>query len=253
MLVSFRLLWLLVLVDVALIVVHVLSARLTTGHLDPAWLAVHRWRVDADGGVAEYFQYLKYVAMIAFAMILYRKCRWRSAPVLSLFALLLLLDDSLRLHERFGEPLGWMVHGCVFFAFWLVARRSGRQQERRLASRLAVLVAALASFAVAVDVLNSRLLHVATGSLLSATLELLADQPPNLLRLVNTLPGWLVAALAAVQAWAVANTVGVAASLENLRATAVGMAVVEDGGEMLALSLLVASLWLEQRRSHAPK
>ena len=81
------------------------------------WLHVHTgllgselWSIGRDRGFGEMFQYLKYIAvMLALAQV-FRKTR---LPVLLLWIGVfgfLLLDDSMRIHERFG--LG-MVFGLV--------------------------------------------------------------------------------------------------------------------------------------------
>jgi hypothetical protein len=252
MLLSSRLLWLLVLVDLVLIGVHVFAARVTAGHLDPAWLAVHRWRVDADGGVAESFQYLKYLGSAVLAAVL-AQGRWRSAPVLAAFLVVLLLDDALRLHERHGEPLTWLVHGCTFVAYLAVARRSVDQAERRLAARLALLVAAFALFGVVLDLINESLIRSVVGSLLATGLGLVRDGGGGVLALVNVLSPPLAVVVGSVQLWSSMNSATVVTALESARSGIVGMAVLEDGGEMLVLSAVVASLWLEFRRPPAAR
>lgn len=77
------------------------------------WLHVHTglltselWSIGQDRGFGEMFQYLKYVAIMLALARLFRRDR---LPVLLLWIGVfgfLLLDDSMRIHERFG--LGMM-------------------------------------------------------------------------------------------------------------------------------------------------
>lgn len=59
--------------------------------------------VDADGSLPEIFQYLKYVALIILiSKLIYGKRKPVYFPWLFLFVLML-FDDALQLHERFGK------------------------------------------------------------------------------------------------------------------------------------------------------
>ncbi|HET8984783.1 MAG TPA: hypothetical protein VFN03_03385 [Trueperaceae bacterium] len=247
MLSSSRLLWLLVPVDLALVAVHVSSARLTASHLDPSWLAVHRWRVDADGGVAESFQYLKYLAIACAAALLYRRLHVRSGLVLCVFALLLLVDDSLQVHERFGEPILWVVHGSVFLAYLVTARGSQDPRERALATKVVGVVTLLALFGVALDAVNGRLIESAVETVLALAVEGIEgfDAASLGIVLLPTLPASVSVVLGALQAQALLTTDEVVSALRGLRLLVVGLAVLEDGGEMVVLSVLVVGLLRE--------
>lgn len=278
MLLPARLLLLLVLVDLLLVGAHVYSARLTASHLDTAWLGDHRWRVDSDRGVAESFQYLKYLAVAGLALLVYRRRAFRSAVVLAAFALVLLADDSLRIHERVGGYVGavllqgssvagatepalvltakqqsigelafWLVHGLVFLAYLLLASRSGPGPERALAGRVAALVAVLALFGAVVDALAGSLIFASATSLIGAGLEQVDTSHLGLLLAFPSMPEPFALVLGAAQVQALLATESIGTVLSQLRLLVVGLAVVEDGGEMIVLSLLVVSVWAAAR------
>jgi len=89
--------------DLILILIHVLCGVATqTGHLEriPPLLSI-----STDWAIAEMFNYLKWVGIIAVLMLAYRRHSHLLLLVLTLVFWVILLDDSLQFHERFGEFL----------------------------------------------------------------------------------------------------------------------------------------------------
>ena len=171
------------LLDAALIYAHVRGSGLGAGPFDLSWLVSGPWRLDAERGRGELFQYLKYLVMTALALRLRERRSWRAAGVLALFSLLLLLDDAFQLHERLGEAvtgprgspsaltagfaelLGFAVLGGVFVWFLVGSWRRGAK-ERRVAGPVAMLVAGLAFLGAVVDLVSGPLVLHATATFL---------------------------------------------------------------------------------------
>lgn len=256
----------LVLIDGALIAVHIASARLGSSPFDPAWLVVHPWRIDTDGGYAEIFQYLKYLAVAVLALSFFFLRRHRSGVPLALFALLLLADDAAQLHERvgaaltsravwqgvhpvlqagLGELVGFVLLACAFAWYLLTARRGGAD-ERRMAHRVSWLVALLIFFGAVVDLAAGLfillegidLVEVAGGPVLEVIAAAVLSSG-----IQGATPyagaGWLEL-LRAVSG--LLNDPNVAQALTDLRLTKVATTVIEEGGEMVTMSLMVTYL-----------
>lgn len=252
--------------DGALIAAHLFSARLGAGAFDPAWLVSHPLRLDAERGLAESLQYLKYLVMAALALGLRLRGKLEAGLVLALFCLLLLVDDAFQLHERVGgllvrkgsllspasqlsagvgELLGFTALGLVFAWFLASSWRAGGQ-ERSIATGIALLVAALALFGGLVDLASGPLVssavaalgELAAGAVLepTAAIVLAAADPGSA---VATLPQIGAATLELVR---VAGDPLLASAVSDVRQTNVLTTLVEEGGELATTSLLLAFL-----------
>ena len=161
------LLLLLIATDVVFVLLHVVYANTT---LLPSMFAL-----DRERGHAEVFQYIKFYWLVLMMAGLW----WRTrAPVYLGWAVLfgfLLLDDALQLHERIGEIIaarwgyrellglrgldfgeltftaaaGSLLLALVGIGYWYSDR-----EARNASKRVAALIAALAFFGVAVDMLH---------------------------------------------------------------------------------------------------
>lgn len=79
-------------------------------HLHTGMLTSELWSIERDRGFAEMFQYFKYVGIMLALAGLFRRTR---LPVLLLWIGVygcLLLDDSMRIHERFGLDIAAWAH-----------------------------------------------------------------------------------------------------------------------------------------------
>lgn len=184
-------------------------------HLQVSPLGSELWSIEHDRGFAELFQYLKYIGIGLALAHLFQRTR---LPVLlgwiGVFAFLL-LDDSMRIHERFGLGMVAWIHipdfgglrgrdlGELMYAALAVAIVApvlalgyirASPSARGISADLVVLIAALVGCAVGGDAIHR---------LLSGTS-------------INTVAG-----------------------------------VMEDGGEMLALSL--TCFYLVQWIPHGPR
>ena len=81
--------------DLALIVVHGAKPYFTA-------LRPHHFSLEADRGIAEYFQYAKEAFIACCLMVCWYRTSIRTYFVWSLFFAFLLVDDSFSLHEQFG-------------------------------------------------------------------------------------------------------------------------------------------------------
>lgn len=169
-----RFLLLLLVADLAFFALHL--AQSPEGMFDEP-----RFRLDWDRGYAETFQYLKELWIVA--LLGYLALRGRSvlyAAFAGLFAYLG-LDDAVRLHERvgggmlgarlpdiptpggvlsgydWGQALYALTVGLTFLLLVALFYRRSAPGSRRVARTLVLLLAALACFGVATDILNALL------------------------------------------------------------------------------------------------
>lgn len=163
-----RLLWTLLALDFAFMGVHLV-------HMHGTWLSGINFSIKRDGGYAERFQYLQLLALGTMLLWLFAHMR---RLVLLLWAGLfvyLACDDALRLHERAGariadawaypDALGlrardWgelsaaLAAGLVAVPLLVTAWRRAFGPARMIARDLSLLLAALLSCAIGVDMLQ---------------------------------------------------------------------------------------------------
>jgi hypothetical protein len=161
------------------------------------WILIQQFdlfRIDRDGTLAEWFNYLQTIMCVTLLLGVYRATR---QPVYAAWAMvfsIVVADDSLMLHERAshyfvgalgipalpglrphesGELLAWAMIGIVLVGIlWWGFARSGRS-ARIAGAVLALAFAALIFFAIGLDIL-----HVAfaqTGTALYALFAVLED------------------------------------------------------------------------------
>ena len=148
-------------------------------------VADRRFLISEDLGYGEVFGYLKSCAIAVALFACYRRAR---APVFAALAFtftVIVLDDSLRIHERFGhltevalalppafglraqdlgELMVWSALGAVVVAALAAGfRRSGRE-ARALAAVFLGLIALLVFFAVGVDMLQIEFRNAFRGA-----------------------------------------------------------------------------------------
>jgi hypothetical protein len=160
-------------------------------HVHTGILASERWSIARDRGFAEMFQYLKYLGIMLALAQLFRRTR---LPVLMLWIGVfgfLLLDDSMRIHERFGlgmvawahipdfgslrgRDLGELIYaalGAVLLTPALVtAYVRSSPTARAISADLLLLLIALLIFAVGGDTIH-RLLSSTTFDSMAAIVE----------------------------------------------------------------------------------
>lgn len=260
------LLILLLVIDGTLILVHVWSARLGASPLDPTWLVMHPWRIDTDRGFAEAFQYLKYAALVGLSLWLYKFRGLRSALPLAVLAVLLFVDDAFQLHETIGaaltarltlvgpeailvgslgELIGFVGLGSAFVWFVVVGLTAGGR-ERRFVITVTWLIALLAFFGAVVD-------QAANLYILSSVLDIVRVSGQTGIEVLTSL-GLLVtdsvagAGISPRSVDLTSSLLGLAAepglqgALADLRVTKVVLVVIEEGGELISISLLCAFL-----------
>lgn len=251
-------------IDVALLAVHLLSARVGAGHLDPAWLAVHPWRVDADRGVAEIVQYAKLALVAGGAYVAFRN-GYRSGLVLAALFLALLSDDAMQVHERagvwlaarlelssvaglppydVGEMLVWLPAAVIFGGLLLFSWLRAHEPEGSFLLVVLVLLFALALFGIALDAAGS-LAQARALDRLGATLLEAGGVALSGVATASWLPrgaAWLVNFEGLV------TGDSVVAALTDLRITKVVWTLLEEGGEMFTASLLVLHVLGHQAR-----
>lgn len=175
-----RVLAVLLAADAALILLHILHDLRDMGLVGgPYWLESRLLLISEDHGLGEIFGYGKALAIAVGFLACYLKSRAPIFACLGLTFVVILLDDSLLLHEIFGhrlatalalepafglraqdlgELLVWFVLGSVVVPSLAVGFRRSRKRAQTLASIFLVLLAALVFFALMVDMLHI-LLH----------------------------------------------------------------------------------------------
>jgi len=187
--VGLTLLWLFLLVDIALLGLHLAHTLLGT----PGGAA---FDLGVDRSYSEMIMYVKFGWISVLAGLL---ARTRRAPVfaaLGFVSLALLLEDSLILHERIGWLLGERVSdalpavdglgilsvqigeliwlgavGVVLLIVFVVTYSRARPEDRRDALSIAVFFGVLAFFAVVVDTVHSLFAFGSVGDIVFTVLE----------------------------------------------------------------------------------
>ena len=96
------LLLILVAMDIIFVLGHAIVIYLIFIRVEFDWSISNMFMVDYDGGYPEIFQYIKYISIIiAIIYILYQKKEYNYFSWLLLFTLLF-FDDALSFHEQFG-------------------------------------------------------------------------------------------------------------------------------------------------------
>lgn len=159
------LLGLLLSIDAMFVVVH-------AAHVWSPWLNAPHYRLDTDRGLAEVFQYIKFLWLLACLAFAYLQTRRGVFLAWMLVFALLLLDDVSQLHEiaglRIAEALGFAgafglrpedfgeiavaaAIGALAVALVLATVRTGERVAHHLSADMLVLLCALAFFGVFVD------------------------------------------------------------------------------------------------------
>lgn len=159
------LLGLLLSVDALFVVLHV-------AHAWSPWLNGAHYRLDTDRGLAEVFQYIKFLWLLGCLAFAFAQTRRGVYGAWMLLFAVLLLDDVTQLHETVGLRLAAALglvgafglrpedFGELFFAAGLGALavalvlatvRAGAREARQLSADMLVLLCALAFFGVFVD------------------------------------------------------------------------------------------------------
>lgn len=166
---TLTLLGLFILGDVVFILVHAL-------HVWTPWFDAYSFSIEADGGLAELYQYLKLAWLSGcLALVFVQTRRWAFVGWVLFFGLLL-ADDIFRIHERVGRPLGAALglpaafgmrtndYGEIAFAALLgscavalvvMTFRSGGRMARQVSADLLCLLGALGLFAVFFDTIHT--------------------------------------------------------------------------------------------------
>ncbi|MFT5997135.1 MAG: hypothetical protein ACI9RV_002746 [Glaciecola sp.] len=136
------------------------------------------YNVEQDRGVAEFFQYLKYLWIIALLFLTsWTKKNWHYLTLIMLFAYFL-IDDSLTIHESYGMRFAYKFEHYEFGPFWglrlqdfgeltvtfliscfliiplvLVYRIAG-EEYRKFSLDIFILILVLAFFGVGIDMVH---------------------------------------------------------------------------------------------------
>jgi hypothetical protein len=163
------LLVLLVVVDFMFIAIHAL-------HAWSPWLSGRHYSLESANGMASIYQYIKQVWLVGCLALAFVQTRARVFAAWALLFAMLLIDDALELHERYGviiaasldfpaifglrpadlgEILVAASLGCVALSLVAIAFWRGGSEARQLSADLMCLLVALAFFGVFFDVLHT--------------------------------------------------------------------------------------------------
>ena len=173
----------LVSIDLAFILLHgvgfVLHRVGLTGQLPTMF-----W-ISQDGALPEVFNYLKWALIVAALSWLAFRDRWLTPFAWALVFLLILLDDSLQIHETLGVPIasylgladGFMIRpsdlgellvfGAMGLSVVLLTGLSflrGSPRSRRMSMTYAAIIMLLAFFGVGMDVLHQAVAQLAEAN-----------------------------------------------------------------------------------------
>ncbi len=159
---------LLLCIDLAFILIH-------TIHVWTPWLGNRKYSIEADHGLAEVYQYIKLIWIVACLATAFLQTRIKVLISWTILFAFLLLDDATQIHEktgfwlgeRFALPaiaglrpddlgeilfaafIGSLTIGVVAYALW-----RGEPRARQVSRDILCLLCVLAIFAVGVDTLH---------------------------------------------------------------------------------------------------
>ncbi|MEE4200755.1 hypothetical protein [Erythrobacter sp.] len=160
--------------DAGFLLIHCLGVLMHHGAIGPSQpQALSSWRIDRDGSWSEYYEYAKTALIAALALVCAHYRGLRSFGPIALTAILLLLDNSLEMHERSKAiimPATGLSKGLAEFAYiaivgfvvvaWLgFAALRAAPGDRVVVALFIAMLAILGGFGGGVD-----LLHTALGS-----------------------------------------------------------------------------------------
>jgi hypothetical protein len=146
----------------------------------------HLLKIQPIWGLPSLFIYLKWLLLAAFLGLAWRASGTPLLLSLALIFLLLLVDDSLELHEQLGtavkdrlgfgggfglrpDDLGeltiWAGYGGLCFGLFAIGYRRSTPAERRLGHVFLFGIAALAGFGIVVDMLGVAVYDLGRGNL----------------------------------------------------------------------------------------
>jgi hypothetical protein len=211
-----RFLIILLTLDLVFVVIHYLNA------LSPL-LDNDKFSIGIDNGYAEIFQYVKFASVIILMTLILKKTGKRSYLAWILIFLYMLIDDSIRIHDRFGSyialnldfnpPFGLRlldigelvvsaIAGLILIPVIVFTYIKGNILFKKNSENLIALLCLLVFFGIGMDMIHMMIID---------------KVPDNLLRGVNSILGLL-----------------------------------EDGGEMIAASLILWYSYLLERRNGDP-
>lgn len=207
---------LLITLDLVFIVIHYINA------LTPL-LNSDKFSIGIDNGYAEIFQYMKFASVIMFLFLIIKKTGTKSYLAWILIFAYMLVDDSVRIHDRFGSyiamnldfspPFGLRlldigelvvsaIAGLILVPVIVFSYIKGTTLFKKNSENLIVLLCLMVFFGIGMDMIHMMIID---------------KVPDNLLRGVNSILGLL-----------------------------------EDGGEMIAASLILWYSYLLERRNGDP-
>lgn len=178
--------------DIFFIIAHIIAAYLLfiDAQFDRSFLV--KFFVENDNGYPEVFQYVKYILIIgAIIYTLFFKKEYNYISWLLLF-ILLLLDDSLSFHERFGQwaverfnysplfglraqDLGELTYVAIFGSLILfttaIGYLNGSKEFKRTSVDIGLLFSLFLFFGIVMDMLHSLLEHNRYTNLIMVLLE----------------------------------------------------------------------------------
>lgn len=189
-----------------------MHSRGCKGDANVGWLShalPRAWKITADGSVPEYWQYVKWLLLVALMAMAFRASRQTVYLAFAALFIYLLIDDSISVHELVGARLARLLG----FTPWLGLR------DVDFGELLMTAIAAVVLF----------------GAIGIAHLGATAEATRRFVRVMML----LIVALAGF---------GVGVDMLDIILQSEWLSIVEDAGEMAVASLMVAVAYLEARR-----
>lgn len=184
-------------IDIAFIGAHIIFTAMG--------LRVPLLNIEVDGSYPEFFQYIKWFWLLYLSLVLSVRRKQKSFIFLAVIFLILLIQDSFRIHESYGsqiaanlnmepvlglglqdygEAVVMLITGAISLSLWMLSYRFVSLEQRYIVAVTGRLLLLVGAFSVVADMLHEMMTRVG-------------------------------------------------------RLAYVSMGVIEDGGEMLLLSILV--------------
>lgn len=162
--------------DLVVVLLHLAEVRV--GPLGPDWFPSGRLRMNRDRGLAEAWGYAQTALAVALLLVVHQQARQPLALAWAGVLTLVVLDDSLTLHERIGtwtaqawglpapgglrgsdlgELVAWAFMGVLALALLLLGTRASTPRQRRAMAPLLGGFLSLMFFAVVVDMAHQAL------------------------------------------------------------------------------------------------
>ncbi len=171
--------------DIALLILHLINTFMLN-------FPNNFFHLEEDRSISEYFQYLKYAGILILLSLLIFKTKYLHYFSLVIFFAFVLLDDSMQIHEKFGEYFNSMINsetnvlshakylgevfgflsiGLLVMIPLFISYINGNQIFKQFFINIFFLISILVFFAVVLDFFHPVLINDTQASFILSFLE----------------------------------------------------------------------------------